>query len=151
MGYDETLKTFRIYLPALRKVVVRREVRFEEWAFRKSRESVQGEQQVPIPQVALQVPLVQVTGSQVSGVIGTHSTGTRSSVSVVQPTGSSRTGFGSQVTGLPYIGTGSQISPVVGSPTLGTQISGPSTSGNSSVDDRPVWDQPSRKKKPKWL
>ena len=48
VGYDETSKAFRIYLPALRKVVVRREVRFEEErAFRKSRESVQGEQQVP--------------------------------------------------------------------------------------------------------
>ena len=43
MGYDETSKAFRIYLPSKRKVVVRREVRFEEWAFRKSRESEQGE------------------------------------------------------------------------------------------------------------
>ena len=44
VGYDETLKAFRIYLPALRKVFVRREVRFEEeGAFRKSKESVQGE------------------------------------------------------------------------------------------------------------
>ena len=49
VGYDETSNAFRIYLPALRKVVVRREVRFEEWAFRKFRESVQGEQQVPTP------------------------------------------------------------------------------------------------------
>ena len=39
-GYDETSKAFRIYLPTQRKVVVRREVRFEEErAFRKSRES----------------------------------------------------------------------------------------------------------------
>ena len=30
LGYDETLKYFRIYLPYLRKVVVRREVIFEE-------------------------------------------------------------------------------------------------------------------------
>ena len=64
VGYDETSKAFRIYLPSLRKVVVRREVRFEEdQAFRKSRESVQGEQQVPTPQEASQVPLVQVTSS----------------------------------------------------------------------------------------
>ena len=50
VGYDETSKAFHIYLPALRKVVVRREVRFEEErAFRKSRESMQGEQQVPTP------------------------------------------------------------------------------------------------------
>ena len=30
VGYDETLKAFWIYLPSQRKVVVRREVRFEE-------------------------------------------------------------------------------------------------------------------------
>ena len=30
VGYDETSKAFRIYLPAQRKDVVRREVRFEE-------------------------------------------------------------------------------------------------------------------------
>ena len=45
MGYDETLKAFRIYLPAMRKVVVRREVIFEEdRVFRKSRESMHEEQ-----------------------------------------------------------------------------------------------------------
>ena len=45
VGYDETSKAFCIYLPSLRKVVVRREVKFEEeWAFRKSRELVHGEQ-----------------------------------------------------------------------------------------------------------
>ena len=44
VGYDETSKAFHIYLPPKRKVVVRREVRFEEeWAFRNSRESEQGE------------------------------------------------------------------------------------------------------------
>ena len=44
VGYDETSKAFRIYLPSQRKVVMRREVKFEEeWAFRKSRESEQGE------------------------------------------------------------------------------------------------------------
>ena len=81
VGYDETSKAFRIYLPAMRKVVVRREVRFEEeWAFRKSRESMQGEQLVPTPQVASQVPSVQVTGSQVFGVTGPQSIGTGSMV-----------------------------------------------------------------------
>ena len=39
VGYDETVKDFRIYLPSQRKVVVRRDVKFEERAFRKSRES----------------------------------------------------------------------------------------------------------------
>ena len=33
----------------------------------------------------------------------------------------------------------------------GTQVSGASTSRSSSDDDRPVWEQPSRKRKPKWL
>ena len=45
VGYDETSKAFCIYLPVHRKVVVRREVRFEEErAFRKSRESEMEEQ-----------------------------------------------------------------------------------------------------------
>ena len=61
-----------------------REVRFEEeQAFRKSRELVQGEQQVPTPQAASQVPSVQSTGSQVFGVNGPQVTGTGSSGLVV--------------------------------------------------------------------
>ena len=46
MGYDETAKAFRIYqVPSQRKVVVRRDVKFEEErAFRQSRELEQGEQ-----------------------------------------------------------------------------------------------------------
>ena len=57
VGYDETSKAFHIYLPSLRKVVVRREVRFEEdRSFRKSRELVQEEKQVSPPQAASQVP-----------------------------------------------------------------------------------------------
>ena len=44
VGYDETSKAFRIYLLSQRKVVVRRDVKFEEErAFRKSRELEQGE------------------------------------------------------------------------------------------------------------
>ena len=39
VGYDETSKAFRIYLPSQRKFVVRREVKFEEeQAFRKCRD-----------------------------------------------------------------------------------------------------------------
>ena len=50
VGYDETAKAFRIYLPSQRKVVVRRDVKFEEErAFRRSRESEHGEQQVLAP------------------------------------------------------------------------------------------------------
>jgi hypothetical protein len=44
VGYSETSKTFRIYIPSLRKIVVRRDVRFEEdRAFRKSRGTKKGE------------------------------------------------------------------------------------------------------------
>ena len=40
VGYDDTAKAFRIYLPSRRKVVVRRDVKFEEdQAFKKSRDS----------------------------------------------------------------------------------------------------------------
>ena len=43
MAHDKTSKDFCVYLPALRKVVVRREVRFEEErGFRKSREEWSG-------------------------------------------------------------------------------------------------------------
>ena len=59
VGYDETSKAFHIYLPSQRRVVVRRDVIFEEeQAFRKSRESEQGAQQVPTSQVVSQVPSV---------------------------------------------------------------------------------------------
>ena len=70
---------------------------------------------------------------------------------MVQPTGNSGIGFGSQVIGSPYIAIRPHISPVVGLPTPRTQVSGPSTSGSSSYDDRPVWEQPLGKRKPKWL
>ena len=92
-----------------------------------------------------------MTASQVCEDTGPQSTCTGSSGSVVQPEGSSRTGFGSQVTSSPYKATGSQISPIVGSPAPGTKVSRPSTSVNSSDDDRPIWEQPLGKKKPKWL
>ena len=107
VGY-ETSKAFRIYLPSQRKVVVRREVRFEEeWAFRKSKELVQEEQQVPPPQEASQVPSIQGTSSQVFGVTGPQVTGTGFSGSVVQLVGTLERGFGCQVTGSPYIAIGS--------------------------------------------
>jgi len=39
VGYGETSKAFRIYIPAQRRVVVRRDVKFEEdRAFRRSQE-----------------------------------------------------------------------------------------------------------------
>ena len=94
VGHDETAKAFCIYLPSQRKVVVRRDVKFEEErAFRRSRESKQGEQQVPAPQVVTQVPSTQQSGSQVSGVTRPHNAGTCSPGSVVQLVGSSGIGI----------------------------------------------------------
>jgi hypothetical protein len=64
VGYSETSKAFRIYLPSLRKTVLRRDVRFEEdRAFRKSRGAEKGEQSSPQIQVSPQ----QTTGPLVSG------------------------------------------------------------------------------------
>ena len=76
VGYDEISKAYRIYLPAHRKVVVRREVRFEEERdFRRSRAFEMKEQQVTTPQVtASQSSASQGTGSQVSGVTGSQIT-----------------------------------------------------------------------------
>jgi hypothetical protein len=48
VGYSETSKAFHIYIPSLRKTVLRRDVRFEEdRAFRKSRGTERGEQSSP--------------------------------------------------------------------------------------------------------
>eukprot|EP01018_Ginkgo_biloba_P023326 Gb_30542 [translate_table: standard] len=87
VGYDKTSKAYRIYITALRKTIVQRDVRFEEdRAFRKSRESEQGEQQAPRPQMSSpQVRGSQSTGSKVLGVTGSQVTGP-------QVTGSQTTG-----------------------------------------------------------
>jgi hypothetical protein len=54
VGYSETSKAFRIYLPSLRKTVLRRDVRFEEdRAFRKSRGTERHEQSSSQIQVSL--------------------------------------------------------------------------------------------------
>jgi hypothetical protein len=48
VGYSETSKALCIYLPSLRKTVLRSDVRFEEdGAFRKSRGTEKGEQSSP--------------------------------------------------------------------------------------------------------
>lgn len=38
VGYSETSKVYWIYIPALRRVVVRQDVKFKERAFKRSRE-----------------------------------------------------------------------------------------------------------------
>ena len=48
ISYDETSKAYLIFIIVLRRIVVRRDVRFEEdQAFRKSCESNKGEKQAP--------------------------------------------------------------------------------------------------------
>ena len=93
VGYDETSKAFRIYLPTQRKVVVRRDVKFEEEkAFKRSLDSEIKEQQ-STPQVTVQSSTSQSTGSSVSGVTGSQVTG--SLVSRTRSTWTSDTGTGS--------------------------------------------------------
>jgi hypothetical protein len=76
VGYSETSKAFRIYLPSLRKTILRRDVRFEkDRAFRRSRGTERGEESSYHIQVSLQQttvtqisgPPVSVTGPQSSG------------------------------------------------------------------------------------
>jgi hypothetical protein len=55
VGYSENSKAFCIYLPSLRKTVLRRDVRFEEdRAFRKYRGIEKGEKSSPHIQVSPQ-------------------------------------------------------------------------------------------------
>ena len=100
-----------------------------------------------------QVPSPQQLGSQVFGVTGPQSVGTGSPGSVVRPAGSPGTGDGSTITGTPYRGSGSglQGTPGVDTPASGSQVTGASSSGSSSDENRPVWEERSGKKKPKWL
>ena len=75
VGYDETSKAFRIYLPAQRKVVVRREVKFEEeksfkWSLDSEMEDQHGTTQLTAQSSASQSSgssVLDVTGSQVTG------------------------------------------------------------------------------------
>ena len=53
------------------------------------------------------------------------------------------------------LGSGSRLglqgTPGVGTPASGSQVTGASGSGSSSDEDRPMWEDCSGKKKPKWL
>ena len=91
--YDDTSNSFRIYLLAHRKVMVRRDVRFEEEkSFRRSLDSEMEDQQ-STPQVIVQSSASQSTRSPVSGVTGSQ----------VTPSGDS----GTLGTGSSSLGTGS--------------------------------------------
>jgi hypothetical protein len=94
VGYSETSKAFRIYLPSLRKAVLRRDVIFEEdGAFRKSRGTERGEQYSSQIQVSpQQTTLTQILGPPVSVTTGSQVTGPQSSGS--QATGPQVSGSG---------------------------------------------------------
>jgi hypothetical protein len=94
VGYNETSKAFRIYLPSSRKTVLRRDVIFEEdRAFRKSRGTEKGEQSSTQIQVSPhQTTMKQSSGPPVSGTTGSQVTGPQ--VSGSQATGPQVSGSG---------------------------------------------------------
>jgi hypothetical protein len=58
-GYSETSKAYRIYILSLKKIVVRRDVKFEEdRAFRKSHVSPTVEEEQHAPQFQVNIPQV---------------------------------------------------------------------------------------------
>jgi hypothetical protein len=83
VGYNEISKAYRIYIPALRRVVVRRDVKFEEQkAYERSRELDQREPPTPSTQ---QGSPGQGSGPQGSG--GTGVSGVTGSQVVVPQVG----------------------------------------------------------------
>jgi len=71
MGYNETSKAYRIFIPSKRRVVIRRDVKFEEErAYRRSQEYNERESQTS-PQQGGQV---QGAGPQGSGSTATGGT-----------------------------------------------------------------------------
>jgi hypothetical protein len=72
VGYSKTSKDFRIYIPSLRKTIVRRDVRFEkDRSFQRSRDMEQGKQSSPQNQVIpLQSIVTQSSESPASGTTG---------------------------------------------------------------------------------
>jgi hypothetical protein len=76
VGYSRVSKAYRIYIPALRRVVVKRDVRFEEdRAFRRSCELRDRVEEVPQMQNdTSQGTLSQVSITSSSGVTGPPST-----------------------------------------------------------------------------
>lgn len=87
VGYSETSKAFRIYIPAQRRVVVRRDVKFEEnRAFRRSRELEYLDQPDP------QQQLSQSQGSSGQGSGGSGGTSMRMSGPSVSSGSSSQRG-----------------------------------------------------------
>jgi hypothetical protein len=118
VGYSEISKAYRIYIPALRRVVVRQDVKFEEQkAYERSRELDQREPPTPSTQQGSPRQSSGPQGSGPQGYGGTGVSGVTGSQVVVpqvgteqsagQPAGSQDSQQGSSL--------GSQYSPLVGS------------------------------------
>jgi hypothetical protein len=94
VGYSEVSKAYRIYIPSLRRVVVSRDVRFEEGrAFQRSLESRvsvedDAEAQIDVSEGAQP----QVSGTPVSGVTGSPCTASGSQSEGVQAEGAEASG-----------------------------------------------------------
>jgi hypothetical protein len=94
VGYSEVSKAYMIYIPALRRVVVRRDVRFEEGrAFRRSLELRDRVEEVPqLQSDASQGTQPQVSSTPSSGVTGPPGTGSESQLSSIQTVGAGASG-----------------------------------------------------------
>ena len=131
VGYDETSKALRIYLPEQRRVVVRREVKFEEEkVFRRSLDFEMEDQQ-GTTQATTHISASQSSGSPVSGVTGSQVTG--SSVIRAQSIGTYGTGTGSQMTP-----SGDSSSSGTGTGSIGTCSQVVGTSSGRQVSDEEV-------------
>jgi hypothetical protein len=128
-GYSETSKAFCIYLPSLRKTVLRRDVRFEEdGTFRKSRGTKKGEQSSPQIQVSPhKTTMTQSLGPPISGTTSSQVKGPHVSRS--------------QATGPQVTGSSTSES------TLGSLSSGDGVEQGES----PPLDTTSERRNPKWL
>jgi hypothetical protein len=94
VGYSEVSKAYRIYIPSLRRVVVSRDVRFEEGRdFQRSLESrvsVEDDAEASIDVSEGAQP--QVSGTPVSGVTGSPCTASGSQSEDVQSKGAEASG-----------------------------------------------------------
>ena len=128
VGYSETSKVFHIYIPSIRKVILRRDVKFEEQrAFRKSLEFVSKESSVP-PRGGEQL---QVTGSQDVGP------GDEGVTSVTMHTGPSVVTSPSASLGSPLVdsshGTSAELGSRVATLGIGIGIGTGTRTGTSSL------------------
>jgi hypothetical protein len=117
VGYSEVSKAYRIYIPSQRRVVVSRDVRFEEGrAFRRSlesRDSIEEDAETQIDVSEGAQP--QVSSTPVSGVTGSPCTTSGSQLQGVQAEGAEASG--SQSVGIrseaETLGRGDLTSPLV--------------------------------------